>query len=77
MNPRPKVLLAKRLHAYSHSRSPRRENIHASRSECDKKRDWLVLDLASVLGPHTETSLQYDVLPQPAGKAAEDGNLTN
>jgi hypothetical protein len=52
-------------------------NLRRSRSECDKKRDWLVLGLASVLGPHTETSLQYDVLPQPAGKAAEDGNLTN
>ncbi len=62
MNPRPKVLLAERLHACSHSRSPRRENIHVSRSECDKKREPLVLDLASGLGLHPKASLLCDAL---------------
>ena len=52
-------------------------NFRLPRSECDKKRGPLAQDLISGLGPHPETSLLLDALPQPAGKAAEDGYLTN
>ena len=43
----------------------------------DEKRVPLVLDLVSVLGPHTDTSLQCDALTRPVGEAVENGNLTN
>ena len=52
-------------------------NIRRPRSEYDKKREPLVLGLASGLGPHPETSLLCDALSRPIGEAAEDGNLTN
>ena len=77
MNPRPKVSLAESLHTYSRSRVPLKGHFHASRSEHDKKRDSLALDLTPALGPHAEASLLCDALSRPVGEAVEGGYLTN
>ncbi len=77
MNPGPKLSLAESLHTYSRSRVPLKGHIRRPRSEHDKKRGPLVLDLASALGPHAKASLLCDALSRPAGEAEEDGNLTN